>query len=255
MKMISGTLLALGLSLYMQADTSNKQNNELVLIKAGEYFMGSNKGDSDEKPIHKVRINYDFYLGKYEVTIGEYNECVADKACRPPLKDAGYHQMCTDDDCPVMKVSWDDAQDYVQWMSKKTGEHYRLPSESEREYATRVHTITTYSTGDKDESLNDYAWYQSNSDMRTHKVGTKKPNQWGLYDMYGNVWEWCEDDFAHYSKVPVDGSAYKAKVKSKKVVRGGSWDNIPKALRSANRGGLPADFRNYFFGFRIAKDK
>ncbi|MDF1881746.1 formylglycine-generating enzyme family protein [Sulfurimonas sp. MAG313] len=249
------TFITLLISSALSLQALNIEGNELILIKAGEFFMGSNKGDTDERPIHKVRINYDFYLGKYEVTLGEYNQCVTSKACREPLKDEGYSFMCVDDNCPVMKISWNDAKDYVKWLSKISGKHYRLPSEAEREYATRAHTITTYSSGDTNESLKSYAWYRENSGYTTHKVGSKKPNIWGLYDMHGNVWEWCEDDFENYKKTPTDGSAYKSKSPSKKVVRGGSWFNISKSLRSANRGALAPDFRNYYFGFRIARDR
>jgi len=246
-------IFILNLSLSALSNVEKTTISPMVLIKSGSFLMGSDKGDPDESPVHKVTINYDFYMGKYEVTLGEYNKCVLAGSCREPLKDKDFHYMCLDDNCPVMKVSWNDAQDYVKWLSKQTGEKYRLPTEAEREYAARAGTNTMFSSGDNNQSLNDTSWYLSNSKYRTHKVGTKKPNPWGLHDMHGNVWEWCEDSFTSYNFTPKDGSAYVGQ--GKKVVRGGSWDNISKALRSANRGALPANFRNYFFGFRVVKEK
>jgi len=158
---------------------------------------------------------------------------------------------------PVEKVSWNDAQAFCQKLSQITGKTYRLPTEAEWEYACRAGTTTRYYFGDDANQLGNYAWYGGNSQQTTHPVGQKKPNAWGLHDMSGNVWEWCEDDWHdNYIGAPKDGSAWPInndnRSQSRKCLRGGSWINLPNYCRSAFRNGYFPVNGNGNDGFRVA---
>ena len=221
-----------------QHDNDSFIQPAMIHIKAGSFEMGSNDGDADEKPVHTVKISKDFYIGKYEVTLGEYRKCVEDSTCREPTDDKYYEQECLDNNCPVMMVSWYDAKTYTQWLSKKTGENYRLPTEAEWEYAARAGTASKY---DK-------------SNDKTHKVGTKQPNQWGLYDIHGSVYEWCKDWYTDsYSNTPTDGTDNHSGSQLFKVLRGGSWYNSSNYIRSSNRDRNFASDCSFNSGFRLAR--
>ena len=226
----------------------------MILIKAGSFQMGSNSGNSYEKPVHRVTISQDFYIGKYEVTLGEYRKCVQDSTCRAPLDDKYYQKMCLEDNCPVISVSWDDAKTYTKWLSKKTNQNYRLPTEAEWEYVARAGTTTKYSFGNSDSNLGSYAWYKDNGNERTHKVGTKEPNPWGLYDIHGNVWEWCEDWYTDsYNNTPRDGTDNSSGSHEMKVLRSGSCNYASGSTRSANRAAIDATYHGSNNGFRLAR--
>jgi formylglycine-generating enzyme required for sulfatase activity len=170
---------------------------EMVVIPAGSFEMGSNSGDSDEKPVHTVRIGKAFALAKTEVTQGQWRSVMGSNPSN--------FSSCGDD-CPVEKVNWSDAEEYVRKLSQKTGKSYRLPSEAEWEYACRAGGTHAYCGG---ESIDSVAWYGSNSGSKTHLVGRQQANPWGLYDMSGNVWEWTEDCWnGSYRRAPSDGSAW-----------------------------------------------
>ena len=154
----------------------------------------------------------------------------------------------------MINVSWHDAKAYCKWLSEKTGETYRLPTEAEWEYACRAGTTTKWSFGDDEKELEKYAWYNKNSDDKTHPVGEKLPNPWGLYDMHGNVWEWCEDDWAdNYKETPRDGSANHNQKEDKKVLRGGSLGDDAYDTRSAFRFRYNPTDRNSDRGFRLLR--
>jgi formylglycine-generating enzyme required for sulfatase activity len=157
---------------------------------------------------------------------------------------------------PVENVSWNDAQAFCEKLSQITGKTYRLPTEAEWEYACRAGTTTRYYFGDNDNQLGNYAWYSENSNNTTHPVGQKKPNAWGLYDMSGNVWEWCEDDWHDsYAGAPDDGSAWldnDNRSQSRKRLRGGSWGNSPDLCRSALRDRNFPGIHYDRIGFRVA---
>jgi formylglycine-generating enzyme required for sulfatase activity len=216
---------------------------ELVKIPAGEFMMGSNNGRNNEKPVHKVKLK-EFYMGKYPVTEAQYQAIMR----KNPLPSKA-------DDKPVVCVNWDMAQEFCQKLSEKTGKKYKLPSEAQWEYACRAGSTGKWCFGDDENQLKDYAWYGSWNIFAGggHQVGQKKPNKWGLYDMHGNVWEWCEDDCAdNYQNTPIDGTSYTNKSMNYKCLRGGSWLCVSDLCRCAFRFGNSRDNRDDGNGFRVA---
>jgi formylglycine-generating enzyme required for sulfatase activity len=246
---------------------------EMVVVPAGSFRMGDLNGGGfhDEKPVQLVTIQRPFAVGKYEVTVGEYLVCVNLGSCREPqwresgcknnirgcvdlYKDLG--PALTGDRHPIIGVSWNDAREYAAWLSRERGKEYRLLSESEWEYAARAGTGTKWSCGNKEGCLESVAWYAGNSGKRTHPVGQKKANGFGLCDMHGNVWEWVEDCLWPYGSnaVPTDGSAaMELNSCSRRIFRGGAWSWLPRFLRSATRYANVADDRNNDLGFRVAR--
>ena len=225
---------------------------EFVWIQGGEFQMGSNDYKS-EQPVHQVLVQKDggFWMGKYEVTQAQWQKIMGSN----PSSFKGEKR-------PVENVSWDDAQDFIRKLNAKTGKNpplplrggeYRLPSEAEWEYACRAGTTTAYSFGDDVAQLKNYAWYGENSNSQTHPVGDKKANAWGLYDMHGNVWEWCADTWHdNYAGAPTDGSIWGSLGDKKaKLLRGGSWSDHPDFVRGANRGRFAADTQNFYIGLRV----
>jgi formylglycine-generating enzyme required for sulfatase activity len=208
---------------------------KLVWIPAGEFMMGSPMSEaqrhSTEGPQHRVRISKGFWMGAYEVTQQEY---LAVTGNNPSIFDL-----------PVESVSWEDAQGFCRRLSQKDGRTYRLPTEAEWEYACRGGTTGPYA-GD----LEAMAWHRENSGDRTHRVGQKRPNAFGVYDMHGNVFEWCQNwhgDYASSPEVDPQGPAGG----SYRVLRGGSWGTDPRLCRSAVRVGSTPDGGNSEVGFRV----
>jgi formylglycine-generating enzyme required for sulfatase activity len=218
---------------------------EFVLVKGGCYQMGDVFGDGNpnEKPLHEVCVG-DFYIGKHEVTRGQWRTITgSDPSCS---ENGG-------DDCPVECVSWNDAQDFVSRLNQKSGKNFRLPTEAEWEYAARSGGKSEKWAGTSKESdLGDYTWFKDNSEGVTHSVRQKKPNGLGLYDMTGNVWEWCQDwyDENYYQKSPRDDPGGPASG-SYRVLRGGSWLTLARNVRAAYRYGLDPGDRYDFGGFRL----
>jgi len=253
----------------------------MVVVPGGNFIMGSPAAEkswavshgatigsvSDEAPQHVVSLP-SFAIGKYDVTRDEYAAFVRETG-RPAGDGCGSNGFHWTKDPnrnwrnpviaqkgrdPVVCVSWHDAQAYVQWLNHKTGGSYRLPSESEWEYASRAGAATPFWWGDDDAGADAHAWYKSNSGGKTHPVGQKPPNRFGLYDMAGNVWQWTEDCYAPtYAGVAADGSANETPSDCMRVDRGGSWDFKAWLLRSATRERNPADYRDAVMGFRVAK--
>jgi len=228
---------------------------EMVVIPAGSFQMGSNNGSSDEKPIHRVMIATSFAIGQYEVTWAQYQPCI----------DAG---VCSSDgdkgrgkgNRPVISVNWNDAQTYAKWLSKKTGKQYRLPSESEWEYAARAGSTTKYSWGSDigcNRAQYDGGIGSACSNYKSTSVGSFKTNAFGLYDMHGNVWEWVQDCYRRsYNGAPSNGKEWPSSTWCpERVLRGGSWFNGPNGLRSANRAEETASKRNVLYGFRLVKGR
>jgi len=203
--------------------------------------------------IDMVKIpNKNYMMGKYPITIAEYMHFVKDTNSHHPEwleKGSKYHIKTETDDrykkmdlsenAPIIGVSWRDGVAYAKWLSEKTGDIYRLPTEAEWEYSCRAGTTTKWSFGDDEKELTKYAWYDKNSDNKTHPVGKKLPNPWGLYDMHGNVWEWCEDWYD--------------KDKRYKVLRGGSWNYFASLSRSSFRFRSSPGYRFVNGGFRLLR--
>jgi len=236
---------------------------ELVVIPAGTFTMGSPPGEEgrsdDEGPQREARVGR-FALGRTEVTVGQFRAFVEASghdagSCNYPAnaswRDPGFEQT---DEHPVACVSWKDADAYVGWLSEQTGEAYRLPSEAEWEFAARAGTKTRYAFGD--EITATQANFNSNV-SKTTEVGAYPANDWKLFDMHGNVWEWVEDcQHGSYDEAPRDGSAWleaNGGNCSRRVLRGGSWIDLPRLLRSANRSRYNTDGRGSFIGFRVAR--
>lgn len=227
---------------------------ELVAVQGGGYQQGDgfDTGGEDEKPVHAVTVR-DFYLGKYEVTQGEWKAVMKQN----PSRFVG-------DSLPVDSVSWDDVQLFIKKLNKLTGKKYRLPTESEWEYAARsggkaekyAGTSKGLDKETKENELADYAWYDVNSGEQTHAVGVKKPNGIGIHDLSGNVWEWVQDRYAaeYYAKSPQENPTG-PEAGSDRVRRGGSWASSERGVRATFRYGDFADSRKDFVGFRLALDK
>ncbi|MEZ4888810.1 MAG: SUMF1/EgtB/PvdO family nonheme iron enzyme [Chitinophagales bacterium] len=219
--------------------------NNMVTVSGGTFQMGSNDGQDDEKPVHPVTLST-FQMGKYEVTQAQWEAVMGSN---PSQKSAG----C--DNCPVESVSWNDAQDFIKKLNQLTGKRFRLPTEAEWEFAARGGTKSRNYTYSGSNSIDEVAWYGDNSGSKTHPVGGKKANELGLYDMSGNVWEWCNDwyDENYYSSSPSSNPKGPA-TGGVRVLRGGSWNNKPLNCRSADRFWFNPEFRiNYGVGFRCAK--
>jgi formylglycine-generating enzyme required for sulfatase activity len=196
----------------------------------------------NEKPAHPVTLTQPFYMGKLDVTQEQYAAVMEQNPANFKNKNK---------DNPVETVSWDDAQAFCKKLTEQTKERVRLPTEAEWEFACRAGTTSTYYSGDSDKDLDRVAWYYANSKSSTHPVGKKDPNAFGLYDMHGNVWQWCqdwwEDNYLHAAPADPQGPAQGGT----RVLRGGSWGNLPVDCRSAYRFSYDPDFRYQYFGFRV----
>jgi formylglycine-generating enzyme required for sulfatase activity len=218
---------------------------EFVLIPSGTFMMGSpdldSQADGDEKPAHQVTISEPFYMGKYEVTQAQWKAVMGNNPSR--LKDKPEH--------PVENVSWDDVQAFIKKLNAQgDGVSCRLPTEAQWEYAARAGKQSVYSFGDDPAKLGEYAWYDQNSGNETHPIGTRKPNAWDLYDMYGNVWEWIEDGKRTYAKNAVTDPNGPTDTGADRVIRGGSWDAAARVARSAYRDADLPGYRRDYLGFR-----
>ena len=230
-------------------DLGNGITLEFVHIPAGTFDMGSKPNekfrDDDEGPVRSVQITQAFYLGKYEITQSQYTAVMGENP--------SYHRGSN---LPVESVSWDDAIAFCKCLSQKIGRSVRLPTEAEWEYACRAGTDTGYywCNHTSFSQTFDYAWSSQNGIEGTHGVGQKKPNQWGLYDMAGNVWEWCADWYADsYEKASFVDPKGPGSGKYR-VLRGGSWDYSAVRCLSANRSWDPPSDRRSNYGFRVALD-
>jgi len=227
---------------------------EMVVVPAGSFMMGSPESEKDrrevEGPQHQVTIAQPYAVAKFELTFAEWDTCVAYGDCDPRVSDEGWGR----DGQPVINVSWDDAQRYVEWLKRMTGKPYRLLSEAEYEYAARAGTQTAYPWGDEIGKGNANCNGCGSQYKRTVPVGSFAPNRFGLYDMLGNVYAWVEDCvFWSYAGAPSDGSAWTTADCSFHVGRGGSWNDSPRGLRSANRDGGETGLRHADLGFRVAR--
>ncbi len=227
---------------------TNSIGMNFVLIPAGNFDMGSPPDEPsrrDGEKQHKVIISKPFYLQITEVSQGQWKEIMWDNPSR--FKNCG-------EDCPVEMVSWKDAQKFISKLNQMEDMNkYRLPTEAEWEYACRAGTTTKFSFDGDDYYLREYAWYINTAGDRAHPVGKKKPNDWGLYDMHGNVLEWCQDWYGDYPSSRISDPKGPDKGE-KRVLRGGEWYSYSWFLRSAIRYRFNPDFRYSRVGFRVARD-
>jgi formylglycine-generating enzyme required for sulfatase activity len=239
---------------------------DLVVLPAGEFMMGSPESERgrnrDEGPQRKVAVQ-SFAIGKFEVTFAQWDACAAEGGCKHKPSDETWGRGQR----PVINVSWQDARQFVAWLSGKTGKAYRLPTEAEWEYAARAITDASaphppFSTG---ATIN---YKQANYDanftygdgkmgifrQKTMEVGRFPRNAFGLHDMHGNVWEWVQDCYKDsYHGAPTDGSAVVQPGCGLRILRGGSWNYFPQLLRSAYRYATAPDVRLDMVGFRVAR--
>jgi len=207
---------------------------DLLTLPAGSFVMGSSIGTEEDAftPSRTVNVKA-FSIGKYEVTQAQWLSVMGTKP-----------SMFKGDNLPVEQITWKQAKEYCRKLSEKTGQTYRLPTEVEWEYAARAGSQTDFYFGSDASRINDYAWFDENSDETTHPVGEKLPNAFGLYDMYGNVWEWTADCWnTSYLGAPVDSSAWTTGDCSMRVVRGGSWYNKLRYIKSTARARYSSEIR------------
>ncbi|WP_408313233.1 formylglycine-generating enzyme family protein [Paraburkholderia aspalathi] len=224
----------------------------MIALPAGSFSMGSSTDDPSEKPVHHVTIGAPFAIGKYEVTVEQWNACVAANACQKLTPESNTNKAA-----PARDLSWEDAQQYVKWLSKTTGKSYRLPSEAEWEYADRGGTTTAYWWGDQMRKGNANCkdcgdpWHKEGPEV----AGSFAPNPVGLYDMNGSVWEWVADCWHNsYQGAPADGHAWDSPTCDMRVIRGGSWREGGGYMLSATRFKYSASVRQSQDGFRVVKD-
>jgi formylglycine-generating enzyme len=239
----------LGIQVLGQTPVTFPVKPELVFVKGGTFAMGSKNGEEDEQPVHSVTLS-DFSIGKYEVTVVQYRAfCEAVGRRMPQEPDWGW-----EDRLPIVHVSYNDAVAYCNWLSEKFGGNWRLPTEAEWEYAAKGGSQSrgyTYAGGNELEEL---GWYMYNSWDQPNPVGTKKPNELGIYDMSGNVSEWCADWYGDYSpnaatdpKGPSSGEG--------RVLRGGSWFYYENTSRITNRSYHAPTGSLIVSGFRVVLSK
>jgi len=220
----------------------NSIGMKLVYIPPGTFMMGDSGGTADEKPVHRVQISKGFWMGQTEVTQAEYQK----------VTDTNPSGFKNGDNRPVEQVSWDDAMAFCQKLSANEGKTYTLPTEAQWEYACRAGTTTRWAFGDSESDFNTYGWCGMNSGSQTHPVGKKKANPFNLFDMCGNVWEWCldwygENYYENSSSVDPQGPHSGAF----RVLRGGSWVDPPASHRSGIRGKRTARLGRHNVGFRV----
>ncbi|MDR1881666.1 MAG: formylglycine-generating enzyme family protein [Prevotella sp.] len=245
MKKVSLTQLFIICILFLLSACEKNIDINMVFVEGGTYTMGSTdpESDSDEQPLHQIYLN-DFYISKYEVTQAEWESVM------------GYNPSCfKGEDLPVECVSYDNVKKFISKLNEKTGKRYRLPTEAEWEYAARGGNKSNRYKYSGDENIDRVSWYNDNSAGQPRLVGEKAPNELGIYDMSGNIHEWCSDwyDSTYYAKSPIVNPQGQKSGKIR-VFRGGSWHSDKKYCRVTNRSHTVSETKNYSLGFRIAED-
>lgn len=238
---------------------TNSIGMKLSMIPASDFDMGCSDLDTncelDEKPSTHQQLNSNFYIGVYEVTNGEYSKFTQETKYKTEaeiLKSPDTYEHCHfipyNENSPVICITWNDAKAFTNWLSVKENAEYRLPTEIEWEYSARGRNRSRYYWGDSfDES---YVWFKKNSMDHPHPVGEKPPNAYGLHDILGNVWEWCENDYIE--KIPKNWNP-KSSTSGEKSLRGGSWFDTELQLRVSSREFAPPNTRENHYGFRVIR--
>ena len=249
--------LALGSQLQAQPSGSSFEDCEacptMVVIPAGSYQMGdlSGTGLPAELPVHPVTITRAFAVGRTEITFTQWDACIADNGCTHVPSDGNWGRG----NRAVGNVSWEDAAQYVEWLSRKSGKQYRLLTESEWEYATRAGTSTVYPWGNELGTGNAICLSCGVESAMNSEVAQVSANDFGIFDMIGSVKEWVQDCYStSYEGSPDDGSAWIDGDCDRRVVRGGAWYDSARYIRSASRAGAVAKSREEIIGFRVARD-
>ncbi|MGB5685211.1 MAG: SUMF1/EgtB/PvdO family nonheme iron enzyme, partial [Candidatus Electrothrix sp.] len=242
----SGYVESYGPLLFWDYIDSRDMGPEMIMLPGGHFQMG----DESEGPIHEVKLD-SFAIGRYPVMFADY-DAFCDATGREKPDDRGWGRGSR----PVINVTWQDAVDYCEWLSQETGRTYRLPTEAEWEYVCRAGSEAAYCFGDDEKLLGEYAWYEKNSEGKTHPVGEKEANAWGLHDMHGNVWEWCQDRYGnkYYAECHKQGVVENPQgpaTGSDRVMRGGSWYDGGWNVRSAYRHRGSPGSRFPWDGFRL----
>lgn len=232
-------------ALELQNPVDPFSSSDFVLIRGGTFYMGSDDelAYPDEQPVHKVTITRSFLMGKTEVTQRQWSAIMDQNPSQFPHPDH-----------PVDNVDWGDIQTFLNRLNKisSCNRCYRLPTEAEWEYAARAGNSSGWGFSEDPDSLHKYAWYAENSNFTTHPVATRKPNDWGLYDMYGNVYEWVQDFYGPYLETATTDPRG-ATVGTQYVLRGGSWTDGARQQRPTYRDYYAPTHRHNFFGFRLVR--
>lgn len=238
-------------------DTAFGMALSMVYVEGGTFLMGATEEQGQdvsdvELPVHEVTLN-DFYIGKYEITQAQWT-AVMGTTLSEIIEEYGYTPYGIGDGHAMYDITWVESYIFCERLSERTGKTYRLPTEAEWEYAARggQHADGTMYAGSND--IDEVAWYQKNSDTVVHPVGQKKPNGLGLYDMSGNVWEWCMDWYTAYPseaqvnpRGPLQGK--------NRVIRGGYWNGVANSGRVSSRGSYEPGYRNFSRGFRVVCER
>ncbi len=231
---------------------------QMIFVKGGAFKMGSKKGDYDEKPVHQVVLS-NYYIGKFEITVKQYREfCNATGKKMPPMPTEEWYEehdqaekWVWKDNNPIAKINWHNATAYCKWLSKETGKNYSLPTEAQWEYAAKGGNKSKNNLYSGSDNINEVAWYDETTyEKGTRPVGRLKPNEIGIYDMSGNVWEWCKDNYARYKS----GTQKNPKGPEKtnfRVIRGGSWYYVGEMTKVTTRDGPYPHYSNFNYGFRV----
>ena len=274
---MGGEYIKLANNLIKYVEKAETGTKSIIIVPISKHFiMGSDDGEEKEKPAHKVIINYNFEISQYLVTVREFRAFVKDTNYETDSekfdgamiwngenytkkKDAYWDNpyFKQNENHPVVCITYNDAMKYIEWLNKKTSKIYRLPTEAEWEFVCRADSTTKWYFGEEEKELNHYGWYNQNSNEKTHPIGDKKPNPWGLYDICGNVWEWCLDDYLdNYNETSRDGRTSNSKGRKEyKTLRGGSWGSDANATYSSYRMSSEPTRCSNLIGFRILRSK
>ena len=236
---ISGLLSVL--RVYGQGGISNGSDFkiEMTFVRGGSFEMGSSTGEINEKPVHTVSLS-DFYIGKFEVTQKQWRDIMG--------KNPSSFSAC--EECPVETVSWNAIREFILQLNLKTGKSYRLPTEAEWEYAARGGSVSKSFVFSGSNTPDDVAWHTENSGSKSHPVGMKQPNELGIFDMSGNVMEWCSDWYGNYS-ASAQTNPKGDSLGQLRVIRGGGWRSFFQSCLISHRGRNSPGYRGFNLGFRL----